>query len=46
MKLEEELMKLEQVMNVKLKSRKLREAKLKMDVSICEVEQGEVLGED
>lgn len=46
MQLAEELMKLEQVMNVKLKSKELREAELKMDISICEVEQGEFLGED
>ena len=46
MQLVEELMKLDQVMNGKLKSETLREDELKMDVSICEVEQGKVLGED
>jgi len=33
-------------MNVQLKSEELREAELRMEVSICEAEQGEVLGED
>lgn len=46
MQLAEELRKLEQVMNVQLKSEELREAELRMEVSICEEEQGEVLGED
>jgi len=41
-----ELQKLEQEMNVQLKSEELKEAELRMDVSICEVEWGEVLGED
>ena len=46
MQLAEELRKLEQMMSVKLRSEELREAKLKMEVSIFEVEQGEILGED
>lgn len=33
-------------MNVQLKFEELREADLKMEVSICEAEQGEVLCED
>ena len=46
MQLEKELMKLEQVMNVKLMSEELREAELRTEVSICEAKKGEVLGED
>jgi len=46
MQLAEELMKLEQVLGVKLRSKELRESELEMEVSICELEQGEVLGEE
>lgn len=45
MQLAEELKKLEHIMSVQLRSEECREAELKMEVSICEVEQGEVLGE-
>lgn len=46
MQLAEELMKLKQIMNVQLKSEELREADLRMKVSICEAKRGEFLGED
>ena len=46
MQLIEELRKLEQITDVQLKSEEIREVELKMEVSICEVEQGEFQGED
>ena len=46
MLLAEELRKLEQMMSVQLECAELREAKLKMEVSICEAEQSEVMGTD
>ena len=44
--LTEELRKLEQMMSVHLRCEELREAELKMEVSICGPEQGEILGEE
>ena len=46
MQLAEELRKLEQMMSVQLGCEELREAELKMEVSICEVEQSEAIGTD
>ena len=43
--LTEELRKLEQMMSVQLRCEQLREAELKMEVSICGPEQGETMGE-
>ena len=39
-------MKLEQILDVQLKSEELRETEMGMEVSICELEQCEVLGEE
>lgn len=42
--LAEELRKVEQMMDVQLRCEELREFELKMEVSICESEQSEVMG--
>ena len=44
--LTEEPRKLEQMMSVQLRCEELREVELKMEVSICGLEQGEILGEE
>ena len=45
MQLVEELRKLEQVMSVQLGCEELREAELKMEISICEAKKGEIPSE-
>ena len=44
--LTEELRKLKQLMSVQLRCEELREAELKMEVSICGPKRGEILGEE
>lgn len=46
MQLVEEIMKLEHVLDVQQKYEELREIEMGMEVSICELEQSEVLGEE
>ena len=46
MQLAKKLRKLEQRMNVQLGCTELRPTELKMEVSICEVEQSEIMGAD